>query len=226
MKTDVVLLPGLHGSTALYDTFVALAPSWARCRALPLPSDGEQSFSAIAEHLAPTLSPLEAFVLLAESFSGPIAARLTRMLATKVSLLVLCNPLTVAPLRPPVRLTARFIRSRFSPAWAVAFAMAGSDMALGPLILRETRSLPLPTLQQRLATVFQAVGSDITDHVSAPLLSILGTYDRLLPAATSRSFLSAVPYSNTVELPAPHLVAQTQPSAVWAAITAEFENAA
>lgn len=225
MKTDVILLPGLHGSTALYDALVASAPPWARCRALPLPDDGAQGFDAIAERLAPALRPLEGFVLLAESFSGPVAARLTRMLAGRVGLLVLCNPLTVAPLRPPARLTARLIRSGLAPAWAVAFAMCGSDAALGRLILRETRRLPLPTLQARLATALRASGADITDHVAAPLLAILGTNDRLLPAATSRSLLSAVPNSRIAELPAPHLVAQTMPSAVWAAITAEFAGA-
>lgn len=76
MKTDVVLLPGLHGSRALFASFVALAPSWARCRPLALPSIGGQSFDEIAEVLLPELRALESFVLLGESFSGPIAARL------------------------------------------------------------------------------------------------------------------------------------------------------
>jgi hypothetical protein len=44
MRTDVILLPGLHGSAALFDAFIALAPAWARCRVVSLPVDGAQSF--------------------------------------------------------------------------------------------------------------------------------------------------------------------------------------
>ena len=226
MKTDVVLLPGLHGSVALFESFVALAPPWARCRPVALPSDGAQTFSSLAERLAPALQSLEGFVLVAESFSGPIASRLTRILGTKVCLLVLCNPLTVAPVRLPARLSARLMRSAFCPAWAVSLAMAGSDSELGQHILREVRNLPASALEQRLNAAFAAVGQDIAEHVSAPLLAILGTGDRLIPPFLSRPVLSAVPYSTLVELKAPHLVVQAKPAEVWAAITAEFETAA
>jgi hypothetical protein len=49
LKADVVLLPGLHGSRALFSSFVELAPPWARCRPLALPTVGGQSFDALAD---------------------------------------------------------------------------------------------------------------------------------------------------------------------------------
>ena len=117
MKTDVVLLPGLHGSTALYSSFVALAPPWARCRPMALPPLGGQSFDEIAETLLPELRTLEGFVLLGESFSGPIAARLSDQLAQKVALLVLCNPLVEMPWRIHEGIAAPMLASPRMPIW-------------------------------------------------------------------------------------------------------------
>jgi pimeloyl-[acyl-carrier protein] methyl ester esterase len=101
VKSDVVLLPGLHGSRALFSSFVALAPAWADCRPLALPTVGGQSFDEIADAILPELRSLEGFVLLGESFSGPIAARLSARLEQKVALLVLCNPVVEMPVRVP-----------------------------------------------------------------------------------------------------------------------------
>ena len=102
MKTDVVLLPGLHGSTALYDAFVALAPPWARCVPVALPTLGDQSLDGLATTLEAEFRRLEGIVLVAESFSGPIAVRLAARLGQKVALLALCKPPPRSALSAPV----------------------------------------------------------------------------------------------------------------------------
>jgi pimeloyl-ACP methyl ester carboxylesterase len=226
MKTDVVLLPGLHGSGALYASFFALAPSWTRCRPVALPTLGDQSFDGLASTLEAELKSLEGFVLVAESFSGPIAARLAARLGQKVALLVLCNPLVKVAFRLPARLAATLVASKAMPAWCAALGLAGGDRALGKAALDEVRALPKETLTGRLSTVFAATADDLSSHLVAPLLTILGTRDRLVPQARARRVCAAVPFSTLVELDAPHLVIQTKPAEVWTAISEEFESAA
>ncbi len=226
MRADVVLLPGLHGSLALFSSFVALAPPWARCLPIALPTIGGQSFEVLATAIEPELRSLEGFVLVGESFSGPIAARLAARLGQKVALLVLCNPLVEMPFGFPVGLAATAVASRRMPAWSAAAVLAGGDRTLGRAALAEVRALPKSVLEARLASAFTASAGELAPLLAAPLLGILGTRDRLVSAARSRALFRGVPFSTVVELDAPHLVAQTKPAEVWDAISEEFESAA
>jgi pimeloyl-[acyl-carrier protein] methyl ester esterase len=226
MRNDVVLLPGLHGTAALFDAFVALAPPWARCRTIALPLDVPQTFDALADAIEPSLRPLEGFVLFGESFSGPIAARLAARLGRKVSLLVLCNPLVEPPFAIPPALAAWFVRSRLGSERAVAFAMTGGDREVARSVVQEVRSLPEEILRARLETVAGASGADLARFLTAPLLAIAGSEDRVLPPRFCESIVRNVPQAVLTELPVPHLAAQVAPAAVWRAIAAEFETAA
>lgn len=226
MRSDVILLPGLHGSTALFETFVALAPPWARCRAVALPTMGDQSFDALADALEPQLRALEGFVLFGESFSGPIAARLAARLGSKVALLVLCNPLVESSVAIAPSIAAPLLRSGLIPGWAVALAMTGGDRSVAAAILREVRALPKEVLMRRLSTVASANGADLLRYLAAPLLAITGTSDRLLAPSAISEVLDQVEFGVLAEIDAPHLVAQVAPAQVWAAISAEFQRAA
>jgi pimeloyl-ACP methyl ester carboxylesterase len=226
MRIDVVLLPGLHGSTSLFDTFVALAPPWARCRPIALPLAGSQHFDALADVIEPRLRPLEGFVLFAESFSGPLAARLATRLGRKVSLLVLCNPLVESPVALAPSVLSSIVRSPMLPTWAVSFAMTGGDRRLAAAVLREVRALPVHVLVERLAAAAAAGREDFLRYLAAPALAIIGTRDRLLSPRMIEDLFDNVPFGVVRHVEGPHLAAQAAPAAVWAAITGEFERAA
>ena len=226
MKSDVVLLPGLHGSRALFSSFIELAPPWARCRPFALPTVGGQGFDALAESLLPELRPLEGFVLLGESFSGPIAARLSAHLGQKVALLVLCNPVVEMSVQVPEGILAPIVASVWMPAWCAAMALSGGDRSIARAALGEVRALSRDILAQRLSAVFSATEEALAAHLSPPLLSILGTNDHLVSLSRSRAFFSRVPQSTVAEIEGPHLIVQAKPVEVWAAISEEFETAA
>jgi pimeloyl-ACP methyl ester carboxylesterase len=226
MRTDVILLPGLHGSTSLFDTFVALAPPWARCRPISLPLDGSQHFDALADVIEPQLRPLEGFVLFGESFSGPLAARLAARLGRKVSLLVLCNPLVESPVALAPSLLSSIVRSPMVPIWAVSLALTGGDRRLAAAALRELRALPVHVLGERLAVATAGGREDFLRYLAAPVLAIVGTKDRFLSPSTIEDLFDDVPFGIVRHIDGPHLAAQAAPAAVWAAITGEFERAA
>jgi pimeloyl-ACP methyl ester carboxylesterase len=166
MRTDVILLPGLHGSTSLFDTFVALAPPWARCRPISLPLVGSQHFDALADVIEPQLRPLEGFVLFGESFSGPLAARLAARLGRKVSLLVLCNPLVESPVVLAPSVLSSIVRSPMVPTWAVSLALTGGDRRLAAAVRREVRALPVPVLVERLAVALACGREDLLRYLA------------------------------------------------------------
>jgi pimeloyl-ACP methyl ester carboxylesterase len=226
MKTDVVLLPGLHGSTELFHGFIALAPPWARCRPVALPEQPDQSFDALANSLTKELASLEGFVLFGESFSGPVAARIAQQLGTKVSLLVICNPLVEVGLAVHPNFGASLLRSNFVPSWAVAFAMTGGDRRLARAVIREVRKLPHDILAGRLAAASSARREDFSSLLAAPLLAITGKLDRLVNPRNIEELLNQVLFAIHREVAAPHLAAQVAAPQVWAAISEEYETAA
>ncbi len=69
----LVLLPGMDGTGMLFDRLIALLP--LDCQIIVLPKGADQSYTYLTEYCIGRL-PREDFVLLAESFSGPIAARI------------------------------------------------------------------------------------------------------------------------------------------------------
>ncbi|MGE5727292.1 MAG: alpha/beta hydrolase, partial [Gemmatimonas sp.] len=67
-----VVFPGMHGSTDLMDDFVATAPRDSRVDVVALPTH-LADYSELASHLANTLRLTPQSILIAESFSGPLA---------------------------------------------------------------------------------------------------------------------------------------------------------
>jgi len=226
MKIDVILLPGMHGSNALFNAFVARAPPWAQCRPIELPHSGEQTFAALAEQLIVRLRPLSTFVLFAESFSAPIAARIAHELHERISLLVLCNPLIELPMSvfPPfISLAARL--PLFSTV-TVAALLAGGRRELARSVLNEVRRIPKLTFERRVAEACSARQSELVSYLKPPLLVIGGTRDLLLRSRLAESLVAQVPGSVYGSVSAPHLAAQVAPSQVWALINEEFQRAA
>lgn len=226
MNTDVILLPGLHGSTALFDPFIRLSPPWARSLPVALPTDGDQSFESLADQLERKLRAFEGFVLFAESFAGPIAARLAQRLGSKVALLVLCNPLVEAPVPIAPFFAARLLQSKLVPASLVAHMMTGGDRQLARSVLHEIRSLRKDVLENRLAVACSVGREDFASRLATPVLGIVGSQDRLVTPTIFQDVLSRVEHAARASIVAPHLVAQVAPAAVWAAINAEFQRAA
>ncbi len=72
----LVLLPGLHGTRRLFEPFVDALNGKFDVSIIELPSGEDQSYDFITEYVREKLPPNEQFILVAESFSGPIAYRL------------------------------------------------------------------------------------------------------------------------------------------------------
>ncbi len=218
MSTPVFLIPGLHGTAALFEPFVAKAPPGFACQSIPLPIGGDQRPDTLAARLAETLPPAERFVLVAESFGGPVATRLAEHFPDRVILLVLSNPLTSVPVPFPAGIARGLMHSRLLPPGAVAFLMSGGDRDLAEALLVEVRTLSPETLKARLAACSRAQGDDIPEHASGRILTLLGTADRLISPSASRKLLASIPGNTVVEFDAPHLLLQTHPAEAWQAI--------
>jgi pimeloyl-ACP methyl ester carboxylesterase len=177
-------------------------------------------YQELVEHLAPRLPLGSDTVLLAESFSGPLAI----MLAARhsVAAVILCNSFVRSP-RPTIlgQLAVPFLFRHTPPAFLLRHFLLGSTAS--PELLRRVQrvlaTVPRRTLSGRLAAV---LGVDVSTELSrcrAPLLYLRGLGDRLVPEASVAAMSVAAPTPiEVVRLAGPHLLLQVAPDRAWEAL--------
>jgi pimeloyl-ACP methyl ester carboxylesterase len=213
----VVLLPGMDGTGVLFRDFTALAPPGVLPEVVALPSE-PLSYAGLADILSRRLELSPGCVLLAESFSGPLAVTLAAR--HPVAALVLCNSFVRPPRPSALRALAvpALFRGRV-PRWVVRRYFVGPDASPGLVDrVRDTvAAVPPSLLAGRLSSILGTDVSGTLARVATPVLYLRGMDDRLVPERSVAEVAGAV-QARVVRIPGPHLLLQTRPEAAWAAI--------
>jgi pimeloyl-ACP methyl ester carboxylesterase len=161
--------------------------------------------------------PAGPFVLVAESFSGPLAVRLAAERPPGLRALVLAATFLRAPLHPalhPVRTLGG------APAPVGRWFMAGPDApdALVEEVQRAVAAVSPAVMAHRAAEALRVdVRADLA-RVGVPVLAIVPAHDRLLRTDLADEVLAARPDAEIAVLDAPHMVLQRCPHASLARI--------
>ncbi len=224
--TALCLLPGLDGTARMLRDFSAAArPSFAAVEAVAYPTDavlGYRELETFARGVLPKEAP---FVLLGESFSGPVAISIAADPPPNLIGLVLSTTFARAPvpwLRPFAPLT------RLAPVRTLPMA-ALSTMLLGrwstPTLRRELRralgEVAPDVLRARAAAAMRIDVEDRLARIAMPTLVLQANHDRLLSASASRRLRGGIPHTRHHALDGPHLLLQTR-AADCAAAIADF----
>lgn len=216
----IVLLPGLHGTSALFAPFVAAAPPQFHPIVLSLPEKG--SYAELVEELRGQL-PEEPFAILAESFSGPLAIALAREGSARVTGVILSNTFVTPPRSRWFRFLPWSLLLRVpAPDWAIRFLVAGwrATPAIVSAVRVEIRRQPAAVLAQRMQAIFTLPKSWTQAPIEIPLLILTGSEDWLVPPHSAAPALEKVACQWTrVTVRAPHLLLQTAPAEAWGAIS-------
>ena len=214
----LVLLPGMDGTGLLFSEFIdALGPE-VESIVVSYPTDQPQSYSdleTIARSFLPVNKP---FVLLGESFSGPIAISIAASCPQGLVGLILCcsfarNPLpwlggfrSVLQLLPiklvPIRLLGTLLLGRFSTAklqCALRHALA---------------LVSLEVLRTRTLAVFSVDVSAQLSQIRIPVLYLRALEDRLVPRASYNAIARLLHGIRLIELEGPHFLLQALPFAM------------
>ncbi|MGC3997400.1 MAG: alpha/beta hydrolase [Anaeromyxobacter sp.] len=219
-----MLLPGIDGSGRLYAPLLAAAPRGLAPVSVAYPADRPLGYPALVELARAALPRAGRFLLLAESFSGPIAVRLAAERPPGLAGLVLAASFLHAPLHPllhPLRalVGARLFGLPMPPA-VIRHFMAGPD-APAPLV-EEVRAAVTAVRPEVLAhRSLEALREDVRPllaEVQAPILWLAPKRDRLLHAGASAELQALRPDAEVVHLDAPHMILQRAPHACLAAI--------
>lgn len=219
----LVLLPGMDGTGDLLDAFVAAMSPGIKVKVLRYPVAEVLDYEGLEVMVRAALPVNEPYVLLGESFSGPIAIALAASRPPQLMGLVLCctfarNPLPlISVLRfgvgllpiaaMPVGLLARLLLGRFySAAWHRALSQALAQVE--PSVMRA-----------RLRAVLSVDASRQLAAVVVPTLYLRATQDGVVPRSAGQHLLKIKPDMTVQELKAPHFLLQVAPEEAARSVT-------
>ena len=223
-RTRLLLLPGLDGTGALFQRFIAAAPPHLTLTPVPLPREG-LTYSELADTIAACLSD-EPSVIVAESFSGPIAIALTTRRPVKA--LILCNSFVTAPV-PNFKVLRWLVTprlfSRPMPESLLRWYLVGksADAELVRDVTATVASVPAEILSARLRLILDMNETATFARCVVPTLYLRSNDDRIVPDSAWRRMASLRPMS-TERVPDPHLLLQANPDAAWAVIKAFLDE--
>jgi pimeloyl-[acyl-carrier protein] methyl ester esterase len=220
----LVLLPGMHGTGNLFADFVKALPCIFVAETLSYPSDASLSSSELLKYLQSAIPASEPFVLIAESFSTPLAIQYAAGHPSRLKALILVAGFVTSPAHGWMR----FLGSRLpSTLFGVPLPSFVAMRIVGPnappeLIsaLRAAVSSVNPTvLSSRLRAVLACDARTELREVAVPILYIQAKQDCLVPASCLEEIRRIKPQTAVATIAGPHLILQREPQQSAAAVT-------
>jgi len=212
----LVLLPGLDGTGILFRPFVETLGASIDTQIVTYPAHQPLGYTELEALVRKALPGDRRFVVLGESFSGPIAIRLGADPPQALVGIVLCvtfarNPYPllgwVAPWvgGVPVKSMPSWARAPFMwGAWTTERARRESALA--------TAAVSEAVLRHRIAAVLTVDEVQALTRIGVPTLVLRASRDHVVPRAATELMIRALPAAELVEIEGPHLLLQSCPS--------------
>ncbi len=209
----LLLLPGLDGTGELFTPFIK-ALDETDCEVIRYPPDRAMSYADHEAYVHERLPSDQPFVLLGESFSGPVAISIAARSPANLLGVILCcsfvsNPLPVfGPLgrligvAPAVKLPARL----FAP-WLYG---GHATPELRRAHVRAMSTVAASTLRARVAAVLAVDYRERLRRVAVPMLYLQARKDRLIPRSALQSIQRIRGDVQVSGVDGPHFLLQTR----------------
>jgi pimeloyl-[acyl-carrier protein] methyl ester esterase len=213
----LALLPGFDGTGDLFADFIAALPESWTATTVTYPTDRFLRYADLRPFVSAAVPQVERFVLVAESFSSPLAVWYAATNPRNLAAVVICAGFVRNPLRGwsgAVRALAKpwFFELK-PPRTVLEYFLLGQHAPSGLLqSLRHALQRVSPSvLSSRLQEVLDCDARDDLRRTTVPLLYLEATFDRLLPLSCKDEFSQIRPDSVLKSVPAPHLLLQREP---------------
>ena len=206
----------MDGSGSLFGEFIASLLPGVEAVVVSYPTDrplGYLELEALARAALPTQRP---FVLVGESFSGPIAIALAASSPVGLRGVVLVCSFVRSPIAAP-----RLLRGFLSmlPVWLVPVRVAAAVLLgrFGSSALRAQLSSAMANVspsvwRARIRAALSVVVTARLSKVTVPVLYLRATEDRVVPRSASELISLTLPNVRVVDLESPHFMLQAKPA--------------
>jgi pimeloyl-ACP methyl ester carboxylesterase len=223
----LVLLPGLDGTGELFADFVAALPHSFIATPVAYPKDKFLSYADLQALVKEAAPQSERFVLVAESFSTPLAVSYAATRPPNLAALVICAGFVGNPIgrwSGVVRAVAKpWLLGLRPPRFLLEYFLVGKNAPPSLLqnLCRALQHVSPEVLSARLREVLDCNARDDLRRTTVPLMYLRAANDKLLSAATQKDVLHIRPDTLCKLVPGPHLLLQREPQKA-AALVATF----
>ena len=217
MNLDLVLLPGMDGTARLYSRLVGALPvAWVKSP-VQYPADDISSYEKLLSLIECTV-PTRPYLLVAESYSVPLAIQFAAKRPEHLKGLVLCAGFASSPVRgwrkAAVRIVSPYLFRVPLQDWILRRFLVGEGAEVG-LIEEVRRAIGLvkpKVLSSRLVEIFSCDVRDDLARVEVPILYLQAEGDRLVDSGSLEEFLRPQPTILVKRISGPHLLFQREPA--------------
>ncbi len=211
----LVLLPGLDGTGKLFADFLKALDLSISAQVVPYPPDVPLGYDELEPLVRAALPMRGPFVLLGESFSGPLAIRIAARPPPGLAGLILCvtfasNPY---PRLAWARPLAALLPLKGLPRWIRAPLMWGSasPSKAPPQAERAMAGVATAVIRRRIAELLAVDETAALARISVPTLVLCASRDRVISKAATARLVNGVPHARRVDVDGPHLLLKTRP---------------
>lgn len=216
MTCTLVLLPGMDGTGELFFPLTRALETHIPTKIVRYPNrplDYSEHEAFVREQL-----PRDgAFVVLGESFSGPIAISLAADPPQGMIGYVMCVSFVTCPraalevLRPLIPLTFLNRVPRFVAQYSLMDGRGSAELL--DAHQRALREVSNATLRARLKAISHIDVRERLKQVNLPGLYLRGTRDRVVPERCARQFMESARNARIIDIEGPHQLVQVNPTA-------------
>jgi pimeloyl-ACP methyl ester carboxylesterase len=226
--TALVLLPGMDGTGDLFEPFLAALPSSLRPVVVRYPVDCWLDDDELLAHVRSALPVEEPFILLGESFSGPVALTLAAERPPGLRGVVLAASFARYPNRALAlfKPLAGWLPSRLVPKSVMSVPLLGrfATAALQDALHRAVNRVTPDVMTSRARQVLTADALQAVSRLTVPILALRATRDRVVRASAATEVARRAGRCTIVDIEAPHMLLQCAPAAAARAIVDIFEE--
>ncbi len=220
----ILLLPGMDGSGELFREFVGALPMGVETSAVHYPGDHVTTYAELESVVKAVMPEGEGFVLLAESYSTPLAIRIAAQRPEGLRAVVLCSGFAASPVKGwlhdvSMMLPLRTLRLVF-PEFLVRWLLVGSEapQALVTAVGSELNWVEPHVLAARVREVLMCDVRAELAQVAVPIQYLRAAEDRLVAVECLEEILMIQPGTAVTVLDGPHLLLQREPEACAARV--------
>ncbi len=215
LNMKILLLPGLDGTGELFGPLADLLPTEIDLIVIKYPMDECMSYRELTEYVIKQI-PCERFILVAESFSGPIAYQIATMRPENLQSVIFVATFIESPRRFLLKLSEllprKFLLSVKMPKFLCkAFMLGNVGNEMIDKFQKVIRLVSTDVLDFRLREISKLNISIKPTNTKATYIN--ASNDRLVPKRCIKRFTKAFNDINIVEVVGPHFILQNNPLA-------------
>jgi len=213
---NLVMLPGLDGTGKLFAEFIRAVGAAAEVQVIAYPRDVPMGYAELEAHVRAALPADRRYVLLGESFAGPLAIRIAAHPPPGLAGVILCGTFAKNPfprlrwartwvVRLPIKSLPRWLRAPLM--WGSALPQRAPARAE-----RAMTGVAAAVIRRRIGEILDVDESQRLARIELPTLVLAARRDRIVSRAATRWMLSTARGAQIEQIDGPHLLLQSRPA--------------